>query len=176
MADGARIILRDTGPILRSPLFFRRAVVQAQEAVDQAHDNLQQAQAKANQTAQSSIPTFSCAACWIGTHVACWMRTMGEEKFKYPAATRQTAGAGRWTPYKGFPNLFRPFFVLFSPLHPILSVIRMFPDQRRSRTGKKSRPHTAAHPHNHPRNGIGRSACGKNATQGNDNSRARRIG
>lgn len=22
---------------------------------------------------QPSIPTFSCAACWIGTHVACWM-------------------------------------------------------------------------------------------------------
>ena len=26
MADGARIILRDTGPILRSPLLFRRAI------------------------------------------------------------------------------------------------------------------------------------------------------
>ena len=47
----------------------------------------------------------------------------------------------------------------------------MPPVQRRSET-KKKRPPRTARPHNHPRNGIGRGACGKNGT-GNENPRCK---
>ena len=49
----------------------------------------------------------------------------------------------------------------------------MPPVQRRSET-KKKRPPRTARPHNHPRNGIGRGACGKNGT-GNENPRCRKT-
>ena len=72
-------------------------------------------------------------------------------------------------PYKGFPNLFRPFFLPLRssyPCGPHASRPTTFGNEK----GKPA-PH-ATRPHNHPRNGIGRGACGKNGT-GNENPRCK---
>ena len=54
----------------------------------------------------------------------------------------QTAGTGSGNPYKGFPNLFRPFFPPFALSYPhILRSLYLPSDDVRERK-RKSRPHT----------------------------------